>query len=212
MLIKALRFPNRLVYLDATMLNGPVISTQWSDIVEKIRLGDESGMQELYAVLSDGVRASLARSVGTQAMEDRLHEIVVIVLQAIQDGDLRDPERLMGFVRTVTRRRVIAHIRAAAFQRQRFVTVTGAEPSASFEQNPEVCVARRQQIDHAKTVLGKLGHRDREILDRFYFLEQSPKQICGEMKLSTTQFRLFKSRAIARCFDLAHPPRYLRPS
>jgi RNA polymerase sigma-70 factor (ECF subfamily) len=194
------------------MLHGSAISTQWSDIVEKIRRGDDSGMQELYAVLSDGVRAGLARSVGTQAMEDRLHEIVVIVLQAIQDGDLRDPERLMGFVRTVTRRRVIAHIRGAAFQRQRFVTVTGAEPCASFDQNPELCAARRQQIDRAKTVLGKLGHRDREILDRFYFLEQSPKQICGEMNLSSTQFRLFKSRAIARCFDLAHPPRYLRPS
>jgi RNA polymerase sigma-70 factor (ECF subfamily) len=194
------------------MHHGSAISTQWSEIVEKIRRGDESGMQELYAVLSDGVRASLARSVGAQAMEDRLHEIVVIVLEAIQDGDLRDPERLMGFVRTVTRRRVIAHIRGAAFQRQRFVTVTGAEPCASFDQNPELCAARRQQIDRARTVLGKLGHRDREILDRFYFLEQSPKQICGEMKLSSTQFRLFKSRAIARCFDLAHPPRYLRPS
>ncbi len=194
------------------MQQSSAISTQWSDIVRKIRQGDESGMKDLYAALSAGIRAGLARSVEAQAVEDRLQEIMVIVLEAIRDGGLRDPERLMGFVRTVTRRRAIAHIRNAVFQRQRFVEVSVVDPCAPFEQNPELCAARRQEIDRAKCVIGKLGERDREILERFYFHEQSPKQICGEMNLSSTQFRLFKSRAIARCFDLAHPPRYLRLS
>jgi DNA-directed RNA polymerase specialized sigma24 family protein len=52
-------------------------------------------------------------------------------------------------------------------------------------------------------VLRRLGARDREILEKFYFEQQAPDQICDEMKLTPTQFRLYKSRAIARCFDFA---------
>lgn len=177
----------------------------WAEVVQKIRRGDEAGVQELYAVLADGVRAGLARSVGIQAVDDRLHEIVVIVLEAIQDGRLRQPERLMGFVRTVARRRAVAHIRNAALQRRRFVAVKGIEPCAPLDENPETCAVRRQQLDRVRRALRNISARDREILERFYFRDQSSQQICVEMKLSGTQFRLYKSRALARCSDLAHP-------
>jgi RNA polymerase sigma-70 factor (ECF subfamily) len=178
----------------------------WAEVVRKIQIGDDTGLregiQEIYTALTDGMRTRVARSVENQSVEDRLHEILVIVLEAIRRGELREPERLMGFVRTVTRRRVVAHLRGAAFQRKRFVTVDYIEPSAPSEQNPEKCAARREQLDRARKVLRTLGARDREILERFYFKEQAPTQICSEMKLTETQFRLFKSRAIARCFDM----------
>jgi RNA polymerase sigma-70 factor, ECF subfamily len=47
-------------------------------------------------------------------------------------------------------------------------------------------------------VLDRMTERDREILTRFYLYEQSQEQICEEMELSETQFRLLKSRAKAR--------------
>ena len=40
--------------------------------------------------------------------------------------------------------------------------------------------------------------REREILTRFYLLEQPPESICKEMRISMTQFRLMKSRAKGR--------------
>jgi RNA polymerase sigma-70 factor (ECF subfamily) len=43
-----------------------------------------------------------------------------------------------------------------------------------------------------------LPARDKEILTRFYLREQSQEQICAEMSLTETQFRLLKSRAKAR--------------
>jgi len=39
-----------------------------------------------------------------------VHDTFVIVVQAIRKGELREPERLMGFVRTVVRRQVAAQI------------------------------------------------------------------------------------------------------
>jgi RNA polymerase sigma-70 factor (ECF subfamily) len=49
-----------------------------------------------------------------------------------------------------------------------------------------------------RDILAKLSERDREILTRFYLHEESQEQICGEMNLTETQFRLLKSRAKAR--------------
>ena len=50
-------------------------------------------------------------------------------------------------------------------------------------------------------VLRDCSRRDREILTRFYLLEQSQEQICKEMDLNDTQFRLLKSRAKQRFSD-----------
>ena len=182
------------------------IPAHWEEVVAKIQRGGEAGlregMEELYAALIDGVRSRLVRSIEAQSVEDRLHEILLIVLDAIRSGELREPGRLMGFVKTVTRRRVVAHIRTASFHRRRFVTVDHMEPAAPAEDNPERRAARQEQLDRARVVLRRLSARDREVLERFYFDEQAPGQICSEMKLTGTQFRLCKSRAIARCFDL----------
>ena len=176
---------------------------QWVDVVGKIRSGDDAGVEDLYAALSDGVCASLFRNVDAQSIEDGLHEILIVVLEAIRGGELRDPRRLLGFVRTVTRRRVAAHIRSAIQGRQRFVPVGAVDPVAPVEQSPEERTAQREQVDRVRKVLNGLRPRDREIVERFYLREQVPRQICEEMGLTMTQFRLYKSRAIARCFDLA---------
>ena len=43
-------------------------------------------------------------------LDDKVHDTFLVVVQAIRRGELRDPQRLMGFVRTVVRRQVAAHI------------------------------------------------------------------------------------------------------
>src|ERR1700749_5161720 len=88
-------------------------SSRWAEVVGKIRSGDTTGAEDLYAALIDCARARLFQSVDPQSVEDHLHEIMIVVLGAIRQGELRDPECVMGFVRTVTRRRVSAHIRAS---------------------------------------------------------------------------------------------------
>jgi putative toxin-antitoxin system antitoxin component (TIGR02293 family) len=53
-----------------------------------------------------------------------------------------------------------------------------------------------------ETALAGLAGRDREILTRFFLHEETPEQICTEMGLTDTQFRLLKSRAKARFGEL----------
>jgi RNA polymerase sigma-70 factor, ECF subfamily len=174
-------------------------SANWVQLARGIRSGDQARIADLYASLIAPLRACLARVVSPDDVDDSLHEVVVIVLGAIQREELRDPERLAGFVRTIAHRRTAAHIRSRMMQR-RFVEQV--DIVASREQSPEERVAGQERIEQLARVLRCLSARDREILERFYFREQKAEQICREMQLTGTQFRLFKSRAIARCFEL----------
>src|SRR5208282_2483029 len=73
---------------------------------------------------------------------------------------------------------------------------------AAPEGNPEERAMFSQRTDLINRVLDELSERDREILTRFYLLEQCQVQICTEMALSDTQFRLLKSRAKSRFGEL----------
>ena len=83
---------------------------EWVDLVERIRTGQIDGMAELYHLFSRGIRFYLCRQLGPQELDDKVHDTFVVVVQAIRKGELREPERLMGFVRTIVRRQVAAHV------------------------------------------------------------------------------------------------------
>jgi RNA polymerase sigma-70 factor (ECF subfamily) len=180
----------------------PILSN-WSDVVHKIQCGDADAIAELYEAMLAGVRPKLTRSIEKQWVEDRFHEILVIVIEAIQRGDVREPERLMGFIRTVAHRRVVAHIRDASRER-RYFAGADLEPPAPFDQGPERTAVRRESIERIRKMLSRLTPMDAEILKRFYFQSQAPEQICREMAISPTQFRLHKSRGLARCLELVN--------
>jgi RNA polymerase sigma-70 factor, ECF subfamily len=178
------------------------VNPQWGDLVERIRSGDQASVEELYRIFGRGIRYYLCRHLGSQELDDKVHDTFVIVLQAIRNGSLREPDRLMGFVRTVVRRQVASFIEEAVQVRK---DQTGIEIGTSV---PDVAVnPERRVIDDERSrimyeILKGISRRDREILTRFYLYEQSVEQICSEMRLSETQFRLLKSRAKARFGEL----------
>jgi RNA polymerase sigma factor (sigma-70 family) len=170
----------------------------WTDLVRRIRNREPSGMEELYQVFARGIRFYLCRHIGQEALDDRVHDTFLIVVQAIRRGELRDPERLMGFVRTVVRRQIAAHIESAVRGRSRELELRLEAPVRDAHANPEQRAIDRQHAEWMHRVLARISKRDREILTRFYLLEQSPDRICREMHLNETQFRLLKSRAKSR--------------
>jgi RNA polymerase sigma-70 factor (ECF subfamily) len=175
---------------------------EWIELVDRIRFDETDGMEELYELFSKGIRFYLCRQLGPQELDDKVHDTFVVVVQAIRRGELRDPSRLMGFVRTIVRRQVAAHIDKVVHTRREQIDLDSTIRLADPEGNPEERAIFGQRTDLINRVLGELSPRDREILTRFYLLEQSQDQICSEMGLSETQFRLLKSRAKARFGEL----------
>jgi RNA polymerase sigma-70 factor (ECF subfamily) len=174
----------------------------WVALVERIKSSEPGSMEELYQLFSKGIRFYLCRQLGPQELDDKVHDTFVVVVQAIRRGELREPERLMGFVRTIVRRQVAAHIDKVVHNRREQVDLDSTVRVADPRENPEESAIFQQRAQLIQKVLGELPERDREILTRFYLNEQSQDQICTEMSLSETQFRLLKSRAKARFGEL----------
>ncbi|MDP9055033.1 MAG: sigma-70 family RNA polymerase sigma factor [Acidobacteriota bacterium] len=175
----------------------------WAALVNGIRDGDSTAMASLYRVFAKGVRYFLLRNLGPEDIDDKVHDCFLIVAQAIRKGDLREPERLMGYVRTVVKRQIAASIDTAVQQRRSRVDFEDTLFTVSdWRDNPEHSAMARQRAEIARRVLEGVSRRDRDILHRFYVLEQSQEQICADMGLSYNQFRLLKSRAKARFGEL----------
>jgi len=174
----------------------------WSPLVERIRSGDPAAMEELYALFSRGIRFYLCRQLGPQDLDDRVHDVFLTITQAIQAGELRDPERLMGYVRTVVRRQVAARIDANVHARRRQASLDDGIVLRDHSPDPEHQAIREENVAVALRILHSIARRDREVLIRFYLNEQPAEQICREMGLTETQFRLIKSRAKARFGEL----------
>jgi RNA polymerase sigma-70 factor, ECF subfamily len=182
--------------------NAAVEDPSWPELVERIRSGDTSAMEDLYRIFSKGVRFYLCRQLGPQDLDDKVHDIFLIITQSIRNGELREPERLMGYVRTIVRRQVAAHIDSLVNARRNQIDLDTGLSLSDHTPSPERSLIEEQNTALAKRILNSLQKRDREVLIRFYLKEQPPGQICSEMQLTETQFRLIKSRAKARFGEL----------
>jgi RNA polymerase sigma-70 factor (ECF subfamily) len=180
----------------ATTSTGAAVD--WAAIVAQIKAGEDAGLEFLYRQFSRGIRYYLCRHLGPEELDDRVHDTFLVVVQAIKKGDLREPERLMGFVRTIVRRQVAGYIDHAVQTRRDQADIESGVTVADSNGDPEQQAIAQQKKQLMKSVLESLSKRDRDILVRFYLNEEPQEQICREMSLTETQFRLLKSRAKAR--------------
>jgi RNA polymerase sigma-70 factor (ECF subfamily) len=178
-------------------------------IVFRVQLHDESAKHELYQMLNRGIRFQLVRHLGTSDIEDKVHDAFLVILQAILRNEIHSPERLLGYVRTVVRRQIANHIERTAARRKE-VAADAEVDNCAQGKTPEENYVRNEERLLMMKALRELKPRDRKILIRFYLDEMSQEQICEEMGLSMTQFRLLKSRAKAKFSELGK--RQLRPS
>jgi RNA polymerase sigma-70 factor, ECF subfamily len=167
------------------------VYADWTELVARIRLGGTDGMEELYQLFSRGIRIYLASQIGPDELESRVHDTLVAVMRAIRRDELKDPERLMGFVRAIVRRQAAAQ-----------GTTESVVSSELREENPEEAAAFHRRTESIDRVLAELSQRERDILTRYYLREQSQDQICRELNVTETQFHLLRSAARLRYLEL----------
>ena len=171
-------------------------------VVDQIRHGDPAGEETLYRVLRNGSRLFLRRRLETDDVDDRVHDLFVILVEAVRRGEVREPERFMGFVRTVLNRQLGHAISDIVRNRETFVPSTNAAELRGAGPDPEQQAAWNEKLRLMQKLLRDLNARETEILTRSYIRQQTPDQIAREMGLTTAQVYLVKSRAKARLADL----------
>ena len=132
---------------------------------------DPEAEAQLYHIFSTGVRFLMMRRLRNSSMlEDELHTSFIITIQAIRSGMLREPERLMGFVRTVVSRRIAELIDGEVSWRWNH-TVSAREygdPGIKRLLCLIRCSSSGRQLEIAREILQEMSASDREVLVRFY--------------------------------------------
>ncbi len=168
----------------------------WAVLVQRVQAGDRDAIEDLYHAIIPGMRMMLALRVSRCYVDDYAHDSFLNLVRYIQSGAIENPDCLPGVARTIVLRVCYEHIaKRATFCQQ---PVTMAAMVQDREPTPERRMIAEEKIEIAKRALECLQPREREILRRFYLENQSREQICAEMGLTETQFRVIKSRAKAR--------------
>lgn len=172
-------------------------------LVSRIMSGDQRAEAELVERYHHGVRILLRRELGeTAAAADLYQETFRLVLERIRRGDVREPEKLPGFVCSVARNLVIDYFRRAARQER----LTEKEeplllPCPAPDQLEELL--RKERAALVLQVLKEMPNkRDVQVLFRFYLAEDEKEQICADLGLNRFHFNIVIHRARRRFREL----------
>jgi RNA polymerase sigma-70 factor, ECF subfamily len=169
-----------------------------ADLVSRILAGDRNAEAELVERYHRGVTAIIRREVGgaVGAAEDLYQETFRIALEKIRRGDLREPEKLSGFVCAVARNLVIDYFRRAS-RRESLTEIEDAAPTPDPAPSQIDQLLQRERAAIVRQVIDELpSDRDRQLLFRFYIAEEEKDQICVDMGLTALHFNrvLFRAR------------------
>ena len=171
------------------------ISTQ---LASRIGRGDVSAETELVERYSTGVKLILLKRTGNpQLSKDLSQDTFIIALQKLRAGEVRKPEALAAFLRQTAVNLSIEHYR----KEKRYIH---QEDGIIALQSPHIDdkaehVDRQQAGKLLETTIQELANsRDREILQRFYLLDEDKPEICTALQLSAAHFDRVLYRAKQR--------------
>lgn len=182
-----------------------------ADLVRRIRSGDPRAEEELIARFGEGLTFLLRRwTRGHDDAEDLYQETFRLALEKIRRGEVRDPERLAGFLRSLARNLSIEHYRKAARRGAREEEIDTAADTANPDTGQLGQLLRKEKTTLVRRLLEELGSdRDRQVLFRFYIAEEDKESIRTDLGLTAPEFNLVLFRARRRYRDLyerhAHP-------
>jgi RNA polymerase sigma-70 factor, ECF subfamily len=170
-----------------------------ADLVRRIQAGEPAAESELVARFSRGLLLMLRRLVQNPALADDLHqETLALVIQKIRRGEVREPEKLTGFLRSTARNLFIADRRKEA--RYRALDdgeEEGPRPLADLAPAPLQRVLAEEEARQVQRLLSELRYdRDRQLLLRFYLSDDSKEQLCADLEIEPERFNkiLFHAR------------------
>jgi RNA polymerase sigma-70 factor, ECF subfamily len=163
-------------------------------LVERIAAGDPAAESELALRFDGRLRIMMAvRTRDREAARDLAQEALIAVLGALRKGQLREAEKLPGFVHGTARNVLNNYFR----QRQNRPTPVELTPeAASFVPVDEVEGEERRRA--LRDGLEQLDQQDRAVLVMTLVEDLKPGDIARRLGLSAEVVRTRKSRALKR--------------
>ncbi len=167
-----------------------------------IRAGDPRAEERLFARFGRPVALLLDRHTGGRPeREDLFQDTFRLLIEKLRRGEVREPEKLPGYVAHLARNLATEHYRKAVRRK------TDPAPPEDLDRPTEggalddLLAAENAAL--ARAVIGELSTaRDRQVLLRFYLGGEDRDGLCRELDLSSVQFHRVLHRARQRYKEL----------
>jgi RNA polymerase sigma-70 factor (ECF subfamily) len=148
---------------------------------------------ELYRRLAPRVRLYGLRHLREeQAAADLTQEVLLIVLEALRLGRVREPERLASFV-LGTCRMVVLNLRRGVNRRMELLEMFGRNlPAVSPASEPEL------DRERLTCCVQALSERERSVVVMSFYDEQSAAEVSASLGISQANVRVIRHRALGR--------------
>lgn len=169
------------------------------DLVERIAAGEPEAEAELVERCGGALRFLCRRFTRDEAdAEDLYQETLMLALEKIRHGEVREPEKLAGFLRALAKNLGIRRYRGRRFAVEQTVA-TLPEVADPGRDGPLGDLLHGERIRLTRRFLAELDvPRDREVLLRYYFGEESSARICADLDLASEHFHRVLHRARQR--------------
>ncbi|HEV7668916.1 MAG TPA: RNA polymerase sigma factor [Thermoanaerobaculia bacterium] len=168
------------------------------DLVRRIGLGDPTAEADLVHRFARALRFLLSRLTRDGALaEDLYQETFRRVIEKVRGGELREPERLAGFVCGMARNLFLSSARSGTRRGKWYGDPEETEVAPDPAPGQLASLLARERATAVRRVLGELRNdRDREILSRYYITGDEKEEIRRDFGLSDLHFNrvLFRAR------------------
>ena len=168
-----------------------------ADLVARIRVGDRAAEARLVELFSAPIRMmARVRARGAVDDQDVCQDVLIAVITGLRRGQLREVDRLGGFIAGVARNVINNALRVG---RTRSVEPLGDDDVAVADLRDEI--ARRDRARMLRTALEEVGESDRQILVLTLVHGLKSGEVARRLGLDDQVVRARKSRAIRRLTD-----------
>ena len=177
----------------------PFQSDRWEDSdLARIVLSSAPGQardaeDELYRRLAPRVRLYGLRHLrDEQAAADLTHQVLLITIETLRGGRLREPDRIASFV-LGTSRLVVRDWRRGAIRQERHLQELGRTVPVTTTLEPP-------EVDHRQlaTCLQRLQERERSVLIMTFYAEDTTGEVADQLGLSAENVRVIRHRALGK--------------
>lgn len=167
-----------------------------SALAERVRKGDPSAEEELVRVFRARVLVMMrARTQEPDAARDLCQDVLIAVLCALRQGQLRVPERIAAFVHGIARNTANNYLRT----RRRQAGLDEVPESVAAAVGDPVESAERRQL--VRCALSSVTPEDRRILMLTLVEGLKPGEIAERLGLNDEVVRTRKSRALRKVIE-----------
>jgi len=170
-----------------------LIASSDADVIRALSEIPKEAEAELCRRMAPRVRLYGLRHLrDEQAAADLTQQVLIIMLEGLREGRVREPDKLASFV-LGTCRMVVLDIRRGASRRAKLLEQYARE--AAMTTPPSL---RGPDLRALAECLSKLGERERSVVVMAFYDERSSDDVATAFGLSTANVRQIRHRALTK--------------